>query len=404
MRPQCVRYMSLNPKIIIKNERVKNLQAGHPWIFSRGVKKVSEEAANGAVCGIYDEQYRFQATGYYNKNSEIRVRILSWKDEEINKAFFLARIQALRETKEEFLPPETDSYRVVFGESDLLPGLIVDKYANVLVIQLHTLGMDRLRDAIVEALKDVFQPSTIYERSDVGVRQKEGLKTQPKQLLFGENLEEVLIQENGIHFWVNFREGQKTGFFLDQRENRNLLTRFCRNRRVLNCFAYTGAFSVYAALAGAKRVDSVDISAKAMEYARKNFEANRINTRKHQFIDADVFEYLKNMPQNEYDLIILDPPSFAKNKEQVKNAIKAYTTINSKALEKLPPHGILVASSCTTHIDEQTFIKILHQSSVNARCKCKVLASTMQPHDHPYNLSFPEGRYLKFFVLQKTEG
>ncbi len=197
-----MRCISLNPKIIIKNERIKNLQAGHPWIFSRGVKKVSEDAANGSVCGIYDEQYRFLATGYYNKNSEIRVRILSWKDEEINKAFFLQRFKTLRETKEEFLPPDTDSYRVVFGESDLLPGLIVDKYANVLVIQLHTLGMDRLRDAVVEALKDIFQPGTIYERSDVGVRQKEGLKTQPKQLLYGENLEEVLIRENGIHFWV----------------------------------------------------------------------------------------------------------------------------------------------------------------------------------------------------------
>ncbi|MEW5804424.1 MAG: class I SAM-dependent rRNA methyltransferase [bacterium] len=391
------------PRIIIKNERVKNLQAGHPWIFSRGVKKVSEDAANGAVCGIYDEKDRFLATGYYNKNSEIRVRILSWKDEEINKGFFQRRIMALRHTKEEFLPPDTDSYRVVFGESDLLPGLIVDKYADVLVVQLHTMGIDRLREAIVEALKEVFQPGTIYERSDVGVRQKEGLKTQPKQLLFGENREEVLIRENGIQFWVNFREGQKTGFFLDQRENRTLLARFCRNRRVLNCFAYTGAFSVYAALVGAKRVDSVDISAKATEYARKNFEANRINTRKHQFIAEDVFEFLKNMPQDEYDLIILDPPSFAKNKEQVKNAIKAYTTINSKALEKLPPHGLLAASSCTAHIDTETFIKILHQSAVNARCTVKVLASTMQPHDHPYNLSFPEGRYLKFFVLQKAD-
>ncbi|MEW6380921.1 MAG: class I SAM-dependent rRNA methyltransferase [bacterium] len=394
----------MSPKlpVIIKNERVKNLQAGHPWIFSRGIVKVSEGLVNGAVCGIYDQQNRFLATGYYNKNSEIRVRVLSFQDEEINRAFFQRRIQTLRNAKEEFLPPDTDSYRVVFGESDLLPGLIVDKYADVLVVQLHTVGMDRLRDAIVEALREVFQPRTIYERSDVGVRRKEGLKTQPKQLLYGEDLREVLIRENGIAFWVNFVEGQKTGFFLDQRENRSLVTRFCRRRQVLNCFAYTGGFSVYAALAGARGVTSVDISGKAIEYARKNFEANRVNTRKHQFIEHDVFEFLKGMPSDEYDLIILDPPSFAKNKEQVKNAIRAYTTINSKALEKLPPQGILVSSSCTTHIDEETFIKILHQSAVNARCIVKVLAATVQPHDHPYNLSFPEGRYLKFFVLQKV--
>lgn len=393
----------ISKTVIIKNERIKNLEAGHPWIFSGGVKSVSENTANGEMCRICDEQGRFLATGYYNKCSQIMVRIMSWKDEQIDKAFFRRRIQTLRETKEEFLAPETDSYRVVFGESDFLPGLIVDKYADVLVIQLHTMGIDRFREAIVSALKEVFQPKTIYERSDVGVRQKEGLKTRPKQLLSGDDLDEVLIRENGVYFQVNFREGQKTGFFLDQRENRQLVARFCRSKRVLNCFAYTGGFSVYAALAGAKSVTSVDISGPAIEYARKNFEANRINTKKHQFIKEDVFEWLKNMSAGEYDLIILDPPSFAKKKEQIKNAIKAYITINSKALEKLPPRGLLVSSSCTTHIDEETFIKILHQSSTHARCRLKLLASAVQPLDHTYNLSFPEGRYLKFFILQKME-
>jgi len=394
--------MSEIPQVIIKNERVKNLQAGHPWIFSGGIVRVSEGLGNGAVCRICDQQNRFLATGYYNKHSEIRVRILSFADEAINRTFFQRRIQTLRAAKEQFLPPDTDSYRVVFGESDSLPGLIVDKYADVLVIQLHTAGMDRLREAIAGALEEVFQPRCIYERSDVSVRLNEGLKTQPKQLLAGQDLDEVLIRENGILFWVNFKEGQKTGFFLDQRENRSLVARFCPKRRVLNCFAYTGAFSVYAVLAGARSVTSVDISGKALEYARKNFEANRINTKKYMFIEHDVFEYLKSVQADEYDLIILDPPSFAKNKEQVKKAIKAYITINSKALEKLPPGGILVSSSCTTHIDQETFIKILHQSAVNTHCRLKVLAATMQPHDHPYNLSFPEGRYLKFFVLQKV--
>jgi 23S rRNA (cytosine1962-C5)-methyltransferase len=388
-------------RVIIKNERVKNLEAGHPWIFSRGIKQVSEKMVNGEVCGIYDEQNRFLATGYYNDKSQISIRILSWKDEPINEEFFRRRIQNLRETREEFLPPDTDSYRVVYGESDYLPGLIVDKYADVLVIQLHTLGMDMLRENIVAALKQVFHPKTIYERSDISVRQKEGLKTQPKQLLFGDDVAEVLIRENGFYFRVDFREGQKTGFFLDQRENRNLVARFCRNKRVLNCFAYTGGFSVYAALAGARSVTSVDSCGSAIEYARKNFEANRLDPQKYQFIKADVFEYLKRVDVGEYDVIILDPPSFAKRKDQVKSAIKAYTTLNFKALEKMLPRALLVTSSCTSHIDEQTFIKILHQSSVNDLCSLNVLASAGQPLDHPYNLNFPEGRYLKFFILQK---
>ncbi|MFH0925854.1 MAG: class I SAM-dependent rRNA methyltransferase [bacterium] len=394
--------MSLLFIIIVKNERVKNIKAGHPWIFSKGVKQVPSKIDNGDVCKIYNEKNHFLAVGYYNGLSDIRVRILGLQDEEINKSFFKKRIQTLRTTKEEFLPPNTDSYRVVFGESDLLPGLIVDKYKDVLVIQLHTMGMDRQREVIVEALKEVFHPLTIYERSDVGVRQREGLKTQPKQLLFGKDMEDVQIKENGVNFLVNFKEGQKTGFFLDQRENRNLLRRFCRGRRVLNCFAYTGGFSVYAAMGGARKVTTLDISEKAIECAKKNFEINKLRSNDYQFLKGDVFEYLKEIKHEEYDLIILDPPSFAKRKEQIKNAIKAYTTINSKALEKLPSNGILVSSSCTTHIDEQTFIKILHQSSVNTGCTLKVLAGAMQPFDHPYNLSFPEGRYLKFFVLQKV--
>ncbi|MGA1875173.1 MAG: class I SAM-dependent rRNA methyltransferase [bacterium] len=390
-----------HPKIIIKRDRLKSLRAGHPWVFSRGIKSVSKNIINGSICAICDEGNRFLATGYYNQHSDIRLRILSWKDEDIHEAFFIRRIRALREAKEELLPPDTDSYRLVYGESDLLPGLIIDKYKDVFVMQLHTLGMDRFRELIVESLKKTFQPATIYERSDISIRLKEGLKTQPKQLLFGQDRKEVLIREYGIRFLVNFQEGQKTGFFLDQRENRKLLSRFCQKRRVLNCFAYTGGFSVYAALSGAREVTSVEISKPALDQAKKNFEINGLHVKEYQFIEADVFTRLQDLKKGEYDLIILDPPSFAKRKEQVKKAIKAYITINSKALEKLPLQGILVSSSCTTHVDEPTFIKILHQASVNARCMVKVLASTGQPLDHTYNLSFPEGRYLKFFILQK---
>lgn len=389
------------PKVTVKDDRLKSIKAGHPWVFSGGISSLPPNLPNGEVCTICDQHNQFLAIGYYNKNSDIRLRILSWENEEINKAFFHRRIETLRNLKEGFLPENTNAYRVVFGESDLLPGLVIDKYDDVLVIQIHTLGMDKFREAIVTAIKGIFQPATIYERSDLEIRLKEGLKTQPHQFLYGQDREEVLIKENGLSFWVNFQKGQKTGFFLDQRENRLLLTRFCRMRRVLNCFSYTGGFSVYAALHGAKAVTSVDLSQHALNYAERNFEENHLNVKKHRFIKEDVFSYLQGIEKGEYDLIILDPPSFAKKKDQLKSAIKAYTTINSKALEKLPLHGILVSSSCTTHLDELTFLKILHRSSANTRCMVKILAGSLQPFDHPYNLSFPEGRYLKFFIGQK---
>jgi 23S rRNA (cytosine1962-C5)-methyltransferase len=211
---------------------------------------------------------------------------------------------------------------------------------------------------------------------------------------------EVEILEQGLKFLVHVKEGQKTGFFLDQRENRQAITRYCKGRSVANCFSYTGGFSVYAA-ATAKRVVSVDISKPATEYCRRNFALNGLPAAEGDFLAQDVFDFLKAMEPGSFDFIILDPPSFAKNKKQLTNAIKAYTTINSKALEKLPDGGILVSSSCTSHVDQGTFIKILHQSSVNARCQLKVLESREQPQDHPYHLSFPEGRYLKFFIMQK---
>jgi len=267
-------------------------------------------------------------------------------------------------------------------------------------VQIHTAGMDRLKDIIVQALVDVCNPRTIYERSDLASRKQEGLPQEQSGLLYGENIEETDINENGFVFRVNMQKGQKTGFFLDQRENRNALIRYTEGLRVLNCFSYTGGFSVYSA-SNAKYVASVDISAKAIEGAKTNFALNGYNPQSYGFIARDVFDVLTELNKGEYDLIILDPPSFAKNRTQLQNAIKAYITINSKALEKLEDNGILVSSSCTTHVDEITFIKILHQSALNAHCQVKVIESRCQPADHPYNLVYPEGRYLKFFVLLK---
>ncbi|MEO6096889.1 MAG: class I SAM-dependent rRNA methyltransferase [Fibrobacteria bacterium] len=390
--------MTSYPIVQIRTERVRNVLAGHPWIFS-GALAATPKIPDGTVVRIMAGS-QFIGIGYYNSRTDIAVRMLSMRDEPIDAAFFADTFRRIRRRKEEWLPSRTNAYRAVFAESDGLPGLVVDKYDQTLVAQFHTLGMDRLKPMVVEGLVKAFGPRTIVERSDVAVRAMEGMEDKLIGILHGPEAKEVEIEENGFKFLVHVIEGQKTGFFLDQRENRQALLRYAKGRALANCFSYTGGFSVYAASV-AKRVVSVDISKPATEYCRRNFRLNGHTVNEEDFLSLDVFDFLKDMKAGEFDMIILDPPSFAKNKKQLTNAIKAYTTINSKALEKLPDGGILVSSSCTSHVDQDTFIKILHQSSVNTRCALKVLESREQPFDHPYHLSFPEGRYLKYFVLQK---
>jgi len=385
-------------KVFVKQKVEKNIRAGHPWCFSGAIESAEESIVNGELCEVFSKD-KFLGIGYYNRLSDISLRIITRVKQSIDTGFFIKRFEMLKQSKEEFLR-NTNAYRLVFGESDNLPGLVVDKYGDVLVVQVHTLGIELLKNIIVNALINVMQPSMIYERSDLGVRKKEGMPVVEKHLLYGKQVDEVEIEEHGFRFLVNVVEGQKTGFFLDQRENRLDLVPFCKGKKVLNCFSYTGGFSVYAASV-CESVCSVDISKPAMEVTRRNFVLNGYDIDQHKFEARDVFDYLKELKRGAYDVIILDPPSFAKNRLQVSNAIKAYITINSKALEKLEPGGILVSSSCTAHVDELTFIKILHQSSVNTGCQLKVIKSNFQPFDHSYNLAFPEGRYLKFFIMQK---
>jgi 23S rRNA (cytosine1962-C5)-methyltransferase len=390
--------MTAIPTVSIRPERTKSILAGHPWIFSGALLR-APDAQDGSLVKVFANK-QFLGIGYYNSRTDIAVRMLTLKDEEINAGFFAERFRMIRRRKEEWLPAQTNAYRAVFAEGDGLPGLIVDKYADTLVAQFHTRGMDSLKKTVVEGLVKAYGPASVVERSDVANRLHEGLDDKPVGMLHGKQVSEVEIVEQGFKFLVHVMEGQKTGFFLDQRENRQAIVRFAKGRTLANCFSYTGGFSVYAASV-AKRVVSVDISKPAMEYCRRNFRLNGHPVPEGDFLAQDVFDFLKEMEPGAFDFIILDPPSFAKNKKQLTNAIKAYTTINSKALEKLPDGGILVSSSCTSHVDQSTFVKILHQSSINARCSLKVLDSREQPFDHPYHLSFPEGRYLKFFILQK---
>jgi 23S rRNA (cytosine1962-C5)-methyltransferase len=388
------------PLARLRPERRKSVLAGHPWIFSGALldqPAVPDGSLITLVCG--DEVL---GTGYYNSRTDIAVRLLSRGDEIVDAAFFARRFAGLRGERLEFLPPETNAWRVAFAEADGCPGLVVDHYDGTLVVQFHTMGMDRLREPVLAGLLEAFAPAAVIERSDLAVRRQEGLEDQPVRVLHGKVGGEVSFKENGYTFFADLLKGQKTGFFLDQRENRKALQRWVRGRSVLNVFSYTGGFSVYAAAAGAARVASLDASAPAIELCRRNLAANGFDFPDADFLTEDAFDALARLEPGTFDCIIVDPPSLAKNRNQLKNAVKAYTALNTRALKALPPGGILVSASCTTHIDPLTFSKILHESGVRASCRLKLLDGREQPFDHPYSFSFPEGRYLKFIVARKV--
>lgn len=395
------------PHVLLKPGKEHIMASHHPWIFSNALQTPSK-VQNGSIVDIYDSRdKKFLARGYYNGKSQIAVRILTLDPNElINTNFFTNRFAELKKLREAFIDPKlTNSYRLVFGESDGMPGLIVDKYDHVLVIQVHTLGMDLLKKEVIAALKAVWNPESIFERSDVGVRAQEGLTDQPKGLVFGKPVpKELEILENGIPLLVNIEEGQKTGLFLDQRDNRKALQAYVKGKTVLNCFCYTGGFSIYSALAGAKQVTSVDSSGPALETAKRIFELNHIDPKKHEFLDEDVFDLLEKFrnQRRQFDVIILDPPAFVKNQKSLKRGLQGYTFINERALDLLPDGGILVSSSCSAHVTPELFEKMLSFAAAKAHCTLKVLESRSQPIDHPFNLFFPEGKYLKYYVLVKN--
>jgi 23S rRNA (cytosine1962-C5)-methyltransferase len=411
------------PTVELRPDRVKSLGQGHPWIFSGALAAKPAIADSSPV--IVRCKGETLGTGLYHGQTDIAVRMVSRHAETLDQAFFMRRFAALKATKENWLPPETDAYRLAFGEGDNLPGLIVDVYGDVLVLQAQTAAMAHLKPAIVPALQSLYQPRAIVERSDVRSRQVESGKIDREKsgkeesgtsennknenrpaamagLIAGELPPEVIFREYGLRFIADVLQGQKTGFFLDQRENRQALRRWVKGRRMLNTFCYSGGFSV-ACARDAQSIVNVDISKRALEIAQRNYALNGLPVDPSHFQAVDAFEYLKGMNGEAHDAILLDPPAFAKNRGQLKSAIKAYISLNTLALRKLPPGGILATSSCTAHVDALTFIKILHQSAVEAHCTIKVLDSREQPFDHPYHLAFPEGRYLKFFVLQKAD-
>ncbi len=367
-------------------------------MFSGALQHIPEGLNSGDPVALVNEEGNFLAQGYFNSYSQIAVRLWSWDETDvIDGNFFKKRIAAAYATRKNLIEnKKTDSFRLVHSENDLLPGLIVDKYADCLVLQFHTPGMEAWKKHIVDALLEVVKPAGIYERSDVRTRGIEGAEKQVG-LLYGKVPDRVKISENGFKFWVDIIGGQKTGFFLDQRDKRLALTKYASDKNVLNCFSYSGGFSVYALGAGAKHVVSVDASESALELAVENIKLNKLDVKKCEFVCGDVKEYLydEEVRNKNFDIIILDPPAFVKDRHKVKEGLIGYRKINEAALRILPSEGVLVSASCSAHVGLSDFRYMLSESAGRARRTLQVLETHTHGIDHPELAAFTEGEYLK---------
>ena len=402
-------------KVILKKGRAKPVLRRHPWIFSGAIQRLEGHPVDGDIVEVRDAGNNWLARGYINRQSQIRVRLLTWReDEAIDADFWRRRLErAIAGRRGLSEDPTTTAYRLAHAESDYLPGLIVDRYGDWLVTQFLTLGMDRQRDLIVEALADLLAPKGIYERSDVDVREKEGL-AQRTGLLWGTEPPELIeMEENGYRFLVDVREGHKTGFYLDQRENRARLSAFCKDAEVLDAFAYTGGFAVYAA--GAAQVMLVDSSAPALELARRNLALNRAGSvsqvrnpsllgreGRFKYVEGNVFNVLRGYRAEgrRFDVIVLDPPKFAHSRRDVQNASRAYKDINLLAFQLLRAGGVLFTYSCSGAVDANLFQKIVFGAVADTERRAQIIERLSQGADHPVALTFPEGDYLKGLVCR----
>ena len=383
----------------------KPVRQGHPWIFSGALRKEPRDPVAGMTVDVLDADKKFVARGYYNPSSQIRVRVLTTNEfEMIDAPFIRQRIRASIERRADILASgQTTSVRLVAHESDLLPGLIVDRYGEWIVFQIVTAGMERWRKEIIQALIDVCKPIGIMERSDDAVREKEGLPIR-SEVVFGAPASGLIpILENGMKLFVDIEGGHKTGFYLDQRDNRAVIRDYANGRRVLNCFSFTGGFSIAAMLGGATDIINADESGPALEISRKNLEANGFNTRDDQFVRADVFKLLRDYKSTgeTFDLIILDPPKFVSSNAQIDRACRGYKDLNLLAMQLLKPDGLLATFSCSGLISRDLFQKVVFGASVDAKCNMQILRHLSQSEDHPTLLTFPESLYLKGLLLRK---
>lgn len=386
-------------KIYLKRKISPRVANGHPWIFANEVDLADDEITGGDVVEVYTHDKKFIGKGYANPKSQIVVRLLTRnKLTEINEQFFLDEILKCWHYRKKLGYEE--NCRLVFGEADSLPQLIIDKFNDYFVIQTLALGIDMWKPAIVKALNTIFQPKGIYERNDVPVRELEGMDQQ-KNFLSASFDTNIIINENGLKFYVDIENGQKTGYFLDQQDNRKAISRIVKDADVLGAFTYTGTFEIHAAHYGAKSVLGLDISANAVQQANKNAELNKVQDRC-RFETANAFDVLKQWAKEgrKYDVVMLDPPAFTKSRETIQKAITGYKEINLRGMKLVKPGGFLVTSSCTNLVNPDLFLQIIDMAAKDARRKIRQVVFQTQSADHPVIPGMDNTHYLKFLIIQ----
>ena len=392
------------PRLVLAKGREKSLLRRHPWVFSGAVSRMEGKARLGETIDIVDAQGKWLARGAFSPESQIRARVWTFdKDELIDIAFFTRRLQQAQQWRDWLAERDgLDSYRLIAGESDSLPGVTIDRFGNFLVLQLLSAGAEYQRAAIISALQVVYPQCSIYDRSDVAVRKKEGLALAQGPVV-GELPPDLLpIQENGMKLYVDIKAGHKTGYYLDQRDSRLATRRYVADKRVLNCFSYTGGFAVSALMGYCRQVVSVDTSQEALDVAKKNVELNKLDLSKAEFIRDDVFKLLrKYRDQGEtFDVIVMDPPKFVENKSQLLGACRGYKDINMLAIQLLNPGGVLLTFSCSGLMTTDLFQKIIADAAIDAGRDVQFIEQFRQAADHPVIAPYPEGLYLKGFACR----
>ena len=387
-------------KVILKPNRDRPLRQKHPWVFSGALDRIDPVIGDGDVVDVVTSQGEFLARGYLNRKSQIAVRVLTWDEgEAIDDGFWARRLGLAIAWR---VMGDHEARRLVNAESDGLPGLVVDRYGEWLIVQALTLGIEEFKPIIVQQLQAILRPRGIYERSDVDVREKEGLSQSSGVLAGNEPPDRVEIEENGLRYLVDVQHGHKTGFYLDQRENRKKIQTYVAEAEVLNLFSFSGSFAVSALKTGAKSVVNVDSSADALQLAKENLRLNGLNVNEANFVEADVFSYVRQLraEQRSFDVIIADPPKLAQSQSQIERAARAYKDLNLIALQLLKPGGYLITFSCSGLIAPDLFQKIVFSAALDAKRDAQIVERLSQASDHPVLLSFPEGEYLKGLVCR----
>jgi 23S rRNA (cytosine1962-C5)-methyltransferase len=392
----------LNAIITLKPGREKSLIRKHPWVFSGAISRIDGSPGRGETVEIYSSNGEFLAYGAFSPESQIRARVWTWdRGVSIDEEFFNRKLCVALSKRRLLIDPKmTDAYRIVHAESDGLPGLVVDKYNEVIVMQFLNAGAEYWRETLVDLVYKLYNPISIFERSDVAARNREGLE-HSVGLLRGQPVHEPLrIIEDSLHYWVDIVGGHKTGFYLDQRDNRRIVRKYALGREVLDCFSYTGGFAINAIEGGATSVMLVDESSEALALAKENAELNNFSTERIEYINDNVFHVLRKLrdENRKFGLIILDPPKFAASKSQIQRASRGYKDINLLAMKLLNPEGILITFSCSGAINRGLFQKIVAGAALDAKVRAVIIKTLSQDVDHPVAINFPEGEYLKGLV------